>query len=218
MGEWLARQIKSRQKKNLIRLPGPFGDFNRDGGNELLYDLPVSTNDLVVDAGGFEGEWTSGMIARYGCRSEIFEPIPSHVECLNRMFAKNDMVNVHRAALGGSTRTTEFSLLSNSSSEFIQSERVNAIEVSVVDVHEYLGSLNEQSIACLKLNIEGGEYEVLERLCEQGGLDRIKSLLIQFHRQPEGWDERRSRITTTLQSTHDCEWSYSMVWEKWVRR
>lgn len=217
LGEFVIAAIEQRQKNKRQHLSGPLGEFYRNGGRELLYELPVSTNNLVIDAGGFEGEWTSKMLVRYGCRSEVFEPIPDYAEHLQRLFHKNALVHVRAAALGGSDRVTSFSIASDGSSEFLRNGGASSIEVEVIDIHAVIQSIGDETIACLKMNIEGGEYEVLERLIDMNQMGRFKSFLIQFHKQPEGWEERYSRITAQLCETHKREWCYPMVWEKWVK-
>lgn len=69
-----------------------------------------------------------------------------------------------------------------------------------------------------ELNIEGGEYEVLESLIESSAVSQFRSILIQFHPQPTGWEARREKIVEQLRSTHDRIWCYPMVWEKWLLR
>ena len=218
IGERIVAIIKQRWDRNRRRMPGPLGDFYRNGGNDQLYDVPVTTGDLIIDAGGYEGEWTAKMMMRYGCQSELFEPVPTFSTNCQRLFARNSWVRVHCCALGGFSRTTTFSLASTGTSEFLPNTAEGTFEAQVLDVAEFLKTLHDQSVACLKLNIEGGEYEVLERLLDTHQISRFKSLLIQFHRQPEGWEVRRDSIIERLRATHDQEWCYLMVWEKWVKR
>jgi hypothetical protein len=63
-----------------------------------------------------------------------------------------------------------------------------------------------------------GEYEVLERMLETEKVALCDSLLIQFHKQPEGYGPRYKKIVAGLQKTHTQSWCYEMVWEKWVRK
>jgi len=218
LGERIVKAIEKRRDRKRKSSPGPYGDFYREGGSELLYDVPVTTGSLVIDAGGYEGEWTATMIARYGCRSEIFEPFPSYSDHCKRLFSRNTLIRVHTSALGGSSRITKFSFAANGTSEFITTEGADIVEAQVVDVSQVFDQLGDEPVACLKLNIEGGEYEVLERLLATNQITRCKSLLIQFHPQPEGWERRLKDIEARLQATHAREWCYPMVWEKWVRR
>lgn len=218
LGERIVNAIENRRDRRRKSSPGSYGDFYRNGGNDLLYDVPVTTGSLVIDAGGYKGEWTATMLARYGCRSEIFEPFPFYADLCARLFSRNALVRVHAAALGGSSRITKFSFADNGTSEFITSGGVDVVDAPVVDVAQVIDQLGDEQVACLKLNIEGGEYEVLERLLDTNQINHCKSLLIQFHPQPDGWERRLKEIEARLQATHVREWGYPMVWEKWVKR
>jgi hypothetical protein len=67
----------------------------------------------------------------------------------------------------------------------------------------------------LKLNIEGAEYDVLDRLATAGVLPRIRSLVIQFHRVVPESDRRRDMIQAKLAQTHHLVFDYPFVWERW---
>lgn len=218
LGEFVINFINKRRDKNQKKSKGPYGDFYRNGGNELLYDVPVKTGNIVIDVGGYKGEWTATMIARYGCRSEIFEPFPSYFEECKKLFSKNTFVRVHPLALGSSSRTTKFSFAANGTSEFIVKDDLDRFEVKVMDVSTFFDQLDDESVACLKLNIEGGEYEVLERLLATKQIKKCRCLLIQFHAQPLGWERRLKDIEVKLRLTHTREWCFPMIWEKWVRQ
>lgn len=229
MGTRIVAAIERHWERKRQRLPGPLGDFYRHGGNAQLYDdLPLGQDELVIDAGGYRGEWTTGMLARYGCHSEVFEPVPEFAAYCQKLFGRNARVRVHSCALGGSSRRTTFSLADASTSEFTPEAAggQHQFETEVLDVAELVEALSkdgldrlpQRRIGCLKLNIEGGEYEVLERLIQTDNIARCTSLLIQFHRQPPGWKERREAIISRLQITHECVWCYPMIWEKWLDR
>lgn len=217
LGTRIVRYIENSRQERQLKAVGPIGDYHRAGGNALLYDVPVNTGDVVIDAGGYEGEWSAGMLARYGVRSEIFEPVPAYAAMCNSLFSRNALVRVHAAALGANARETSFSFSANGTSEFIAPGSEEVIRAQVLDVAAFLDSLGVAGIGCVKLNIEGGEYEVLERLLESNWAGRCRSFLIQFHRQPEGWEPRYRDIQARLKATHTQAWAYPMVWEKWVR-
>jgi FkbM family methyltransferase len=205
---------RDRQRKNQL---GAVGQFWRDGGNQLLYDLPVKTGSLVIDAGGYEGEWSAGMTSRYGCRSQVFEPVPAFYERCQLYFRNNSFVQIHKAALGGSSRKTTFNLFDNGTSEYRGGDGVQHIEADVIDVAKIFTEAGTR-VACFKLNIEGGEYEVLERMLETNVIILCDSLLIQFHRQPDGFEARYNKIVAALRETHTQSWCYEMIWEMWLHK
>lgn len=214
----IIRFLQGRQARARERRRGAIGDFYRAGGNPLLHDLPVGSDDVVIDAGGFEGDWAAAMLVRTGCRIELYEPVPAFAARCRALLGRNGRVRVVEAALGGSERTARFAVDSVASSEF--THRGGTVEARVEDAHAVVGRLAAAhgEVACLKLNIEGGEYEVLERILERGDAARCRSILVQFHAQPEGWERRMSSITERLSATHEAAWRFPMVWEKWVRR
>ena len=213
VGKYIIDAIIARRDRNLKSKQGPLGDFYRNGGNDQLYMVPASTGSLVIDAGGYVGDWTSAMLIRYGCRSEIFEPVPIYADHCKQLFEKNELIRVHTAALGGTTRVTKFKLAASSTSEYNSSIGKSIIEAAVLDISQVFDQLKGETISCLKLNI----YEVLERLLSTNQIIFCKSILIQFHPHPEDWEKRHKQITSQLKKSHKQEWCYPMVWEKWVR-
>lgn len=217
LGQQLIEFLEQRREKKKKALIGPMGDFYRAGGNALVFDAPVRTGDIVIDAGGFEGDWTAKMLVRYGCRSEIYEPVPEFADHCRQVFARNSLVKVHAAGVGGSTRLTSFHIAQDGTSEFINAgNQSQTLTTQILDIAQIINELDTDQIACLKLNIEGGEYEVLERLIETGQIARLRSLVIQFHRQPADYEARYQALQSQLATTHTCEWRYPMVWEKWL--
>lgn len=218
IGERIVEAIRAHQQRRSRAAPGAIGKFHRDGGNELLFDVPVKPGEIVVDAGGYRGEWSMRMLARYGCRLVILEPIPGFVERLRLLFGENPSVTVRAAALGGRDGRVTFQVSADRSSAFIGGGAGEAYEAELLDVASLLLGFGSDEVACLKLNIEGGEYDVLERLIETGLIARCRTVLVQFHRQPEGWEARLAEIERRLAATHARDWSYPLVWDRWRRR
>ena len=67
----IIRMLEARRQRARLRRKGALGDFHRAGGAALLDDVPVSSDDVVIDAGGFEGDWTAAMLVRSGSSSVI---------------------------------------------------------------------------------------------------------------------------------------------------
>lgn len=225
LGNRIVSAIQHRQHRKRMSGSAPLSQFYRNGGNDLLYsDLPLTEDDLVIDVGGYHGEWTAGILTRYGCRSELFEPTPAFVEVCQRLYSRNSRVRLHQAALGATSRMTTFSLADTGTSEFRAG--ADQFEAKVIGVSDFLESLAQSdrisdasgAIGCMKLNIEGGEYEVLEKLLSTGEITRFRNLLIQFHRQPSDYELRYQKIIATVHATHERVWCYPMVWERWGLR
>jgi hypothetical protein len=69
----------------------------------------------------------------------------------------------------------------------------------------------------MKVNIEGGEYELLERLIDTDLVRAIGDIQVQFH---NFWPEAASRMENVqngLRRTHTPTYQYRFVWENWRR-
>ena len=76
---------------------------------------------------------------------------------------------------------------------------------------------NINTVKLMKLNIEGGEYDILEYLIKTGNITRFENLQIQFHDIPEiNGEQRMIKIQNELQKTHELEWAYRpFIHESW---
>lgn len=188
-----------------------------DGGDDRFrFDYALSPDSLVLDFGGYQGQWASDLYARRRCRIIVFEPVMAFADAIGSRFAHNPDIRVERLALGRSTRGDRIHICGASSSAFRQKAASEAIEV--VDVAEWFERERVERVALMKVNIEGGEYELLERMLDTGLISRVENLQVQFHKVADDSDERMMRIQKTLAETHKPDYQYRYVWENWSRR
>ncbi len=217
-GESLIRAVESYRRWRRERQPGALGAFHRAGADAaLLRLLPLHTDDRVIDAGGFQGDFTASVLVRFGCRSLILEPLPDAVRLLRDRFERNSRVELIEAALGAADGEAQLSVAGNSSS-LVAGGGGASIRVPVLGVESLFKRLGDAPTGCLKLNIEGAEFEVLDKLLEVGLQRRVRSLFIQFHQVAPDSAERRDRLRARLAETHREVVSYEFVWELWVAR
>ncbi|MFN7541007.1 MAG: FkbM family methyltransferase [Bacteroidota bacterium] len=215
LGQNIIDFIQKRREHNNLKIKGPLGDFYRAGGNQLLLDVNIDSNQMVLDIGGYKGEWTSHIFLKYGCKSIIYEPNQSFAEICKNKFKYNQSIQVVCTGVGGSNRKANFSNAQDGTSEFLNNE-TDSFEAEITDIAEILAGIATE-IGCMKINIEGGEYELVERLLTTGKIELVNNLLIQFHRQPADYQTRYNSIIEALKKTHQCVWSFNMVWEYWKK-
>jgi FkbM family methyltransferase len=193
------------------------GDFHRSGGYSLIVDdLPLTADDVAIDGGGYRGAWTSDILVRYGCRLIVFEPMPAFAQELRTLFSRNSRIEIVQAALSNRRGSDALSVETNASTRFnLRSAPTTPIEL--IDTAEFLLSRSIEDVGCLALNIEGSEYEVLDRLIETGLISRLRCLVVQFHVIGDSSDARRNAIRLSLAKTHRCDYEYPFVWERWTR-
>lgn len=187
-----------------------------DGGETALrLDYGLGSDSVVLDLGGYEGQWAHDLFSRHQCRIHVFEPVSSFIAQIEQRFRENDKVCVYPYGLGGSSREETIHLSADGSSCFGASELTEAIRI--VDVQEWLNEHHPGRISLMKINIEGGEYELLERMIETGSCSAVDNFQIQFHNIGTDSRTRMEKIQEELSKTHHLTYQYDFVWENWER-
>ena len=188
--------------------------FKTGGDKKYRYAYNLNKNSLAYDMGGYEGEWAEGINKKFGCKVEVFEPVLRFVDILEKKFAKNPKVNVHPIGLAGRSRTESISLDLASSSTFKKGEKTEKIKL--VKASDFIPK--NQKIDLIKINIEGGEYELLENLIETGLIKNISHLQLQFHDFVPNARKKRLKVQALLNKTHEMTYCYPFIWENWSRK
>ncbi len=184
----------------------------------VLLDADLDETSTVVDAGAFIGEWAGAIEQRYGASVIAFEPGPMYVAEMRRRLGDGTKVRIVPVGLGARDQRASLELEGPGSRVVDTHGSDDAAEIEIRDVAAVLSELGVERIDLLKVNIEGGEYDVLDRLADTGWLERVDDLLVQFHEWYPGAPGRRRRIRRRLAETHDEVWDYPWVWERWTRR
>ena len=89
------------------------------------------------------------------------------------------------------------------------------MEIAAVD--RIWDELKLGQVDLMKINIEGAEFPLLDKMIKADLLNKVDCYMIQFHEWHPGAYRKRRRIREELSKTHRLEWEYYFVWEKWVR-
>ncbi len=191
--------------------------FRRDKGRGTpgRYDgLPPDA--IAFDLGGYKGEWTAHMRAAYDCSVHVFEPHPSFATAIAARFHDDPKVVAHDCAMGATNGVMRLSDSADASSAFATGGP--SVDGKVRAARDVLAEIGSADVDVCKINIEGGEYEILPHLIDTGLIRRFVTLTIQFHDFSPGDPQRRAQIREGLARTHDCAWCYDFVWEEWRRK
>jgi FkbM family methyltransferase len=184
--------------------------------DELVrYSYDLAPDCRVLDVGGFRGDFTARLMAKYGVNVTVFEPMPNFAEAIRRRYADNPRVTLIEAALSHKDGEELFARNGDDSGAFATGEPV---KVRLLDAARFLEEHCTHDIALAKLNIEGGEYAVLERLVATGHICRFRNLQVQFHLNVPQARSRYRRLARSLRKTHRLTWRYPFVWENWTRK
>lgn len=189
-----------------------YAQFWQDDGymkHRLSYDL--TPDSLVFDLGGFKGQWSSDIFAMYRCTIHIFEPVHEFADLIESRFARNNRVHVHRFGLSNETKKALISVEGDSSSIF----RKGTAEIELVRAADFLTELGIGRIDLMKINIEGGEYDLLEHFLSSAMVNIIDNIQVQFHDIVPNARDRRLSIQRELAKTHRLTYEYPLVFENW---
>ncbi len=192
--------------------------FRDKGDQTLRLDYQLDSNSVVVDLGGYEGQWAADIFCKYGSTVWIFEPYQLYFENIVKKFSHNPKVKVFNYGLSKSNEELTLYIKDNSSSVFSKSpdeEKSNTANIKLIKASDFLNQNNVSKIDLLKINIEGGEYDLLEHLIETNFVRHIDNIQVQFHDFVENADARMKKIQGHLKETHYTTYQYEFVWENW---
>jgi FkbM family methyltransferase len=197
--------------------------YSIEGDRNLRVEYALNPNSVVYDVGGFEGNWAAEISARYACRIFVFEPVSSFVGQLNKRFGANNQIRVLAYGLDGADGEALISTLEEASSTYRDEDnhakasgQKELIRLRAIDA--VMTELKTRHIDLIKINIEGGEYGLLECLLDKGLIGEIDNLQIQFHDFVPDAEARMNRIKSRLSATHELTYEYVFVWENWKRK
>lgn len=186
----------------------------------LRLDYDLNETSVVLDVGGYEGQWASDCYSRYNCRIEVFEPVEEFAAGIEARFQRNPNVRVHRVGLAGTSRTLPLDLHGDRSTVVMgaKAARPESLQmVRLVEAHGFFRDQQLESVDLMKINIEGAEYELLEHLINTGLITRIRDVQVQFHDVFPDARARMERLRGQLRRTHSVTYQEDFIWENWRR-
>lgn len=156
------------------------GRWKRHNGIELaqVLDEMLGPSPLVLDIGAYKGDFFSCILTmRPDARVHAFEPIPRRARKLAKAFNTIDAVTIHPVALGKANTTARLHVArANTLSSLLQAtcdgrnrygkrlEEIDTVDVPVRRLADYIkfaDILNENSADLIKIDVQGGELDVL---------------------------------------------------------
>ncbi len=198
---------QSPQQKRVI----PWFNVEGDKTFRLIYDLEPTS--LVFDLGGYEGEWASHIFSMYCCTIHVFEVVTEFARLLEQKFSRNEKILVHSFGLSNDNRTVKIGINGDSSSLFKRG--IDVGDGYLMKADEFMRANNIERIDLMKINIEGGEFDLIEHLIDCGFIKNIKNLQVQFHEFVPFAKQRMVRIQRNLENTHFLTYQFPFIWENW---
>jgi len=188
---------------------------------QLLHEANLNSQSIVLDVGAYIGEWAQEIIDLYHPRILAFEPDPRNFKKLQKFASTQAALDAFSYGLSDKDESLQMAMQHLGSTVFNDNLNVGDAtwaQVELKDIAQIWNTLELDQVDLMKVNIEGGEYPLFERMIESNLLGKVDCYLIQFHEWHPGAYSRRRRIQKALSATHRLEWDYHFVWEKWVRK
>ena len=183
---------------------------------DLLTRFDLSGGAQVVDVGAYIGRWAICVADSNDCHVFAFELSPLIQPRLEGAVGGRQDITALPYGLGGSDEIVQINRKELGSSVFSKdADHTETDSADIRDVANVWQELGLSKVALMKINIEGGEYELLERMSQRGLLATVDTFLIQFHEWLPKAHRRRRDIRKQLALTHTLVWDYPFVWELW---
>lgn len=184
------RALKKLKRKHLRQL-----QVARARGLMLGVVAMLRPGDVVVDCGANQGDVTAELAAT-GATVHAFEPDPYNLAKLQDRFAGTANVHLHAAAVGVSSGTIRLMRAANwdanpdlaSVKSTIVAGGVNIAEaegfdVKLIDFAAFVRGLIEAHgrVAFVKMDIEGAELDLLEKMLAERLFDQIQMTVAETH-------------------------------------
>ena len=147
----------------------------------------LTRDSVVIDIGGFKGEWALHISKKYGCKVHIFEPVRSNYYAILKKSWWRRNISLHRLAISDKTGTIEFFLTPNADghttidrSKTSKKKKVKKILTKSITLEKFLNDKNLSRVDLIKMNCEGAEIQILNSIDSQLA-KKIKQITFSGH-------------------------------------
>lgn len=199
-----------------------FAKWKADGAENLRQeypDLDIGRETCVIDLGAYKGNWAALILEKYPNAHYIgFEPIKSIYDNLvEYMKLYSSRTTLYNLATGNSNKEILMQVSGVGSSAYKNNKyenNENFDKCQMIRFSDFIGT-HMGIVDLLKINIEGGEFEVLPDLILRNQITQFKNIQVQFHPFVEGAEDLYRNIRYELEKTHHLTYEYPWIWENW---
>ena len=181
-------------------------------GENRRYEYDLFESSIVIDGGGYNGDFSKKISELYGSKIFIFEPYEYYYQRLKKLF--NDNKNIYVSNYAISNKSKKVYLVKSGDETFITENHYSKTIIDTISIVSFVKDNDIQRVDLIKLNVEGEEYSILEDILESNICDKFLNLQIQFHKSYQN-KKRYNEIRIKLKKKYKLAWRYPWVWESW---
>ncbi len=185
-------------------------------GQYLRIDYTLDSNSVVFDLGGNQGDWTASIASNYCCNIYVFEPVFEFYQHLQKRFSHNNKIKIFHFGLA--ERTTQLPIsVNNDASTIFREVGPSKQTITLKRAFDFFKEHGIEQIDLMKINIEGGEYDLLEHLIDTNFIAHISNIQIQFHDFIPDAESRMENIQSMLRKSHHLTYQFRFGFENWEK-
>jgi FkbM family methyltransferase len=181
----------------------------------LDVDYPDAVGGVVLDFGGYSGGFALRCERELAAKVYCYEPVPEFEAQILKSLPVGCTITVRGHGVASQTRNATFDLRGEATAEGAQTQ--DAVIVELQSIEDIMARDAPEGVALMAMNIEGAEYEVLEKMIDIGLIARVTHLRVQFHLTVPQSRKRYAAIADRLSRTHSLNWRFPFIWESWSR-
>lgn len=178
-------------------------------------NYPLTPDSLVIDAGGYLGNFASHIFAKYQCEIHVYEPVQEYYKFIENRFLENDNIDIFPFGLSNETQNVEIKKSNDKSSLYLKT--MEAFTIEGIALRKLSELYKDKKIDLLKLNVEGEEYNIFEDMFEHDLQNNIQNIQVQFHDIIEEEGKGRPAIQEKLSETHHLTYNFPFIFENWEK-
>lgn len=184
---------------------------------DIGFDYKITQPGVVMDVGAYNGDFIDYIRPKYQCGVHAFEPSKEKFAALIKKYAYDPLIWPYNVAL--EDEDCQRILYGENDGRSLYGHTEDGEVVKVRDIWGFITSFKFPKIDILKLNCEGSEYKIIQRLFDKEKLKDVVNLVVQWHFFFPGAEVHYNDLVEKLKLTHErqfyCQTSH---WEWWVRK
>ncbi|MBW6535060.1 MAG: FkbM family methyltransferase [Mariniphaga sp.] len=173
----------------------------------------LSEDSTVIDCGANVGDITL-LFAKTKAKVFAFEPDPLPYKVLKQRTKDFSNITCYQQAVSTSNGKTKmffhkertqlnheaYSVSSSIIGEKENIDNSHYIKIEIIDLVEFIDSFNSR-VALIKMDVEGAEIKILEKIIERETYEKVDLLLVETHETKiPGHDEKVARLKHLLET------------------